>query len=188
MIAAQPRYGWYNEGLSGATSLPHLERFGTYTLHGSSDPEPRTMEALTAIGLIANIVQFVDLGAKLINSAKEIQASTNGMTMENKNLEKVTTEMRKLTMEFNPLFMDAKSEDERAIGRLAQECRDLSEQILSLLKKITPTKPSSRRQIWGSTRRNQKYKREKKGLEEKLANCRGQLHLHFSRLTRSVNT
>jgi hypothetical protein len=145
------------------------------------------MEALTAIGLIANIVQFVDLGAKLIGSAKEMQASASGMTTENKSLEEVTIEMRDLTLRLEPPTTEARSDDERALRRLAQECRELSERILRLLKKIASGKPNSKLHTMRSAIRNIKYKDDKRELEEKLANCRGQLHLHLSKLTRLVN-
>jgi hypothetical protein len=142
------------------------------------------MEALAAIGLIANVVQFVELGGKLLRSAKEMQASASGMTIENKNLEEITIEMRDLSTRLNPPTTQPKSDDERALCRLAQQCRDLSEQMLHLLKKVAPANPKSTRNIMRSTMKNYKYKNEKKELEEKLASCRSQLHLHFSKLTR----
>jgi predicted trehalose synthase len=145
------------------------------------------MEALTAIALIANIVQFVELGAKLISSAKEMQASASGMTTENKSLEEATTEMRDLAMRLDSPTIEAKSDDGRALRCLAKQCRELSEQIIGLLKKIAPTSFNSRLRTIGSAMKNQKYRREKKELEEKLASCHGQLHLHFSRLTKLVH-
>jgi len=60
------------------------------------------MEALTAIGFIANVIQFVDLGAKLVGSAKEMRNSVSGMTLENKSLEEVTIQMRDLTSRLEP--------------------------------------------------------------------------------------
>ncbi|KAI4702617.1 hypothetical protein J4E89_010338 [Alternaria sp. Ai002NY15] len=145
------------------------------------------MEALTAIGLIANIVQFVDLGAKLIGSAKEMRDSASGMTVENKSLEEVTVEMRDLTSRLDPPTTKAKSDDEKALRRLAQECRELSDHILRLLKKIAPSKPNSTLRSIRSAIRTIKYKDEMRELEDKLAKCRSQLHLHLSRLTKSVN-
>ena len=163
----------------------------------SSIPTPNTtwkferhsasiMEALTTMGLIANIVQFVDLGGKLISSVRETQTSANVVTKENKNLEGVATEIRDLTMRLDPPTTGAKSDDERGLRRLAQECCQLSEQILRLLNKIVPTKSNSTRRITISAFKNFKHKEEKRELEQKLANCRGQLHLHFNRLTRLV--
>jgi len=139
------------------------------------------------IGLFANIVQFVELGAKLIGSAKEMRDSASGMTMENKSLEEVTTEMRKITSRLDPPTRDAKSDDEKALRRLAQECRELSDQILRLLRKIAPSKPNSTLRSIRSAIRTLKYKDELRELEEKLGKCRGQLHLQFSKLTRLVN-
>ncbi|KAI4638616.1 hypothetical protein J4E93_009917 [Alternaria ventricosa] len=144
------------------------------------------MEALTAIGLIANIIQFVDLGAKLVGSAKEMRDSASGMTVEDKSLEEVTIEMRDLTLRLEAPKTRASSQDERALRLLAQECRELSDQILRLLKKIAPSKPNSTLRSIRSAIRTIKYKDEMRELEEKLAKCRSQLHLHLSRLTKSV--
>ncbi|KAI4605807.1 hypothetical protein J4E83_010470 [Alternaria metachromatica] len=143
------------------------------------------MEALTAIGLIANIIQFVDLGAKLVGSAREMRDSASGMTLENKSLEEVTIQMRDLSSSLDPPTTDAESYDERVLRQLAQECRELSDQILRLLKKIAPTRPGSKRQIAGSLIKNHQYRKEKKELGEKLADCRNRLHLQFDKFTSS---
>ncbi|KAI4911316.1 hypothetical protein J4E85_011225 [Alternaria conjuncta] len=144
------------------------------------------MEALTAIGLIANIVQFLDLGAKLIGSAKEMRDSASGMTVENKSLEEVTIEMRDLTSRLDPPTTKARSDDEKALRRLAQECHELSDQILRLLKKIAPSKPNSTLRSIRSAIRTIKYKDEMRELEDKLAKCRDQLHLQLVNIETSV--
>jgi len=145
------------------------------------------MEALTAIGLIANVIQFVDLGAKLVGSAKEMRNSVSGMTLENKSLEEVTIEMRDLTSRLEPPKTHARTQDEEALRLLAQECRELSDQILRLLRKIAPSKPNSTLRYMRSAFKNIKYKDDKRELENKLARCRSQLHLQFSKLNRLVN-
>ncbi|CAA9966178.1 P-loop containing nucleoside triphosphate hydrolase [Pyrenophora teres f. maculata] len=141
------------------------------------------MEALTAVGLIANIAQFVDIAAKAIKSAKEIQSSVTGLTKENKSLEDVTTEMRDLSIRLDPPTAEPKNDDERALRSLSRECHQLSEQILALLKKISPSDPKSIRQIMWTTLKILKHKREKEDLENKLTTYRGQLLLHLQRVT-----
>ncbi|CAE7212583.1 hypothetical protein P3342_012406 [Pyrenophora teres f. teres] len=141
------------------------------------------MEALTAVGLIANIAQFVDIAAKAIKSAKEIQSSVTGLTKENKSLEDVTTEMRDLSIRLDPPTAEPKNDDERALRSLSRECHQLSEQILALLKKISPSDPKSIRQIMWTTLKILKHRREKEDLENKLTTYRGQLLLHLQRVT-----
>ncbi|KAI4614216.1 uncharacterized protein J4E87_009613 [Alternaria ethzedia] len=143
------------------------------------------MEALTAIGLIANVIQFVDLGAKLVGSAKEMRNSVSGMTLENKSLEEVTIQMRDLTSRLEPPKTHARTQDEEDLRLLAQECRELSDQILRLLRKIAPSKPNSTLRYMRSAFKNIKYKDDKRELENKLARCRSQLHLQFSKLNSS---
>jgi len=52
------------------------------------------MDPLAALGLASNMVQFVDYSIKLIQGVREIHDS--GDTKENKSLETVTSEMKRL--------------------------------------------------------------------------------------------
>ena len=70
------------------------------------------MEALAVLGLVANIVKFVDLGGRIVRSAKEIQASADGTTRENKSLQEVIAEMRGLSIKLDPPKTESDSADE----------------------------------------------------------------------------
>ncbi|KAF7445556.1 hypothetical protein Ptr902_11125 [Pyrenophora tritici-repentis] len=93
--------------------------------------------------------------------------------------------MRDLSIRLDPPTTEPKSDDERTLRSLNRECRQLSEQILSLLEKISPSDPKSSRQVMRATLRSFKYKREKEDLENKLTTYRGQLLLHLHRVTRN---
>lgn len=142
------------------------------------------MDPLTAIGLASSIVQFIDYSTKLIHGAKEIYGSATGATEENQRLENVTAEMQTLSLKLLPRQDAQQTEDERALSRLAAECKILSDQILVLLKSIKPKDLNSKRQSVWAALKSKWNEREKQELEERLKNCRSQLELQLNFLMR----
>jgi hypothetical protein len=143
------------------------------------------MDPFAAIGLASNIVQFVDYSTKLINGARDIYDSASGMTEENKSLESIVSEMKLLSSKLLPTTGDLRSEDEKALCRVAAECNILSDQILELLGKLKPKRRKSKHQSAWAAVKNKIHEREKLELEKRLGNCRSQLELQLSVLTRS---
>lgn len=93
------------------------------------------MEAVAAIGLIGSIIQFVDLGFKVMKTANEIQQSTFGLTKGNMSLGEVTRAMHNLSVKLTAPTTEAQTADERTLYNLAQECRSLSELILNNIER-----------------------------------------------------
>jgi hypothetical protein len=100
-------------------------------------------EALAAVSLVGNIVQFVDVGAKIIKTAREINNSKHGRTKELTSLEVSTGELRQLSRRLDVSRGDLETDDQRALRRLAQECQDLSEQLLGLIRDVAPAQTKS---------------------------------------------
>jgi hypothetical protein len=142
------------------------------------------MDPLTAIGLASSIVQFIDFSTKLIHGAKEIYDSAAGATEENQRLENVTAEMQTLSLKLLPPQGAQQTDDERALSRLAAECKILSDQILALLKSIKPRDLGSKRQSVWAALKSKWNEREKQELEERLKNCRSQLEIQLNFLMR----
>jgi hypothetical protein len=142
------------------------------------------MDPLTAIGLASNIVQFIDFSTKLIHGAKEIYDSATGATEENQRLENVTAEMQTLSLKLLTPQGVQQTEDERALSRLAAECKILSDHILALLKSIKPKDLNSKRQSVWAALKSKWNERERQELEERLKNCRSQLELQLNFLMR----
>lgn len=136
------------------------------------------MDPLTAIGLASNIVSFIDFGAKVLSTAREIYNSTSGDTSSNRNYESVAHQLEKFAVDL--LTADTFSGKEKALCALAQECRDLAIQIQDLLQKSRPKDPKSKRQVAWSTLKSLKYKEERLELQERLGNCRDQLALQLN--------
>jgi len=140
------------------------------------------MDPLTALGLTANILQFVNFSMQLFHGAQEIYFS--GDTAEDKSLEVVTSEMKRFSSTLSSSAGSPQTDDEKGLCRLAEECKILSEQILQLLEKIKPKDPKSKSQSFRSALKTKFYGKEKRELESRLDKCRSQLALQFQCLMR----
>ncbi|KAF2439407.1 hypothetical protein P171DRAFT_122106 [Karstenula rhodostoma CBS 690.94] len=109
------------------------------------------MEPLTAVGLVANIVQFVDLGCKIFASAKEIQHSTAGLTTDDQRTSDMMTEMYRLSLHLESPGREPSDANEKALFKLAAECHKLSVQILELMDKTSAKNPGSKSEAIRST-------------------------------------
>jgi hypothetical protein len=142
------------------------------------------MDPLTAIGLASAIVQFVDYSTKIIHGAKEIYDSATGSTEENQSLEHVVIEMQHLSQKLDHSQNGQETDDERALSRLAAECKSLSDQILGLLTSVKPKHVKSKGQAVWAALKNKLNEREKQALQKRLEYCRSQLELQLNFLMR----
>ena len=127
----------------------------------------RPLRTLAALHLASNIVRFADLSTKLIHDAREIHDSRD--TKENKSLEAVTSEMKRLSLALSsPPAPNPENEDEKALCHLAGDCQVLSDEILQLLEKIKPKDPNSMRQSVWSAFKNKFYERQKGRTREQI--------------------
>lgn len=144
------------------------------------------MDPITAVSIASTIVQFIDYSTKLVNAASDIHSSISGTSLENQNIEFVVSELKNLSLRLDPPRTGEQSDDEQALCRLAAECRILSDQILSLLGKIKPKNPKSKRQSVWSAIKTLWSDREMKELVQRLQSCRSQLELQLNFLMRSL--
>ncbi|KAH0836976.1 P-loop containing nucleoside triphosphate hydrolase [Fonsecaea pedrosoi] len=140
-------------------------------------------DPLSMISLAAAIVQFVDFGAVIIQGVREVKGSISGATERNRSVEVVVSDLRNLVLKLREPHHSQQSEDEKALGRVADECKILANQILDLLQKIKAENPKSTLHVVWAVLKNQKYKRQKLELEERLESCRNHLEFQLNYLT-----
>lgn len=92
------------------------------------------MDTLAAIGLIANIISFIEVGTKVFNKARAIYNSASNSTEEIQSQELVTSEMEGFSQKLLPPRTTILSQDERDLHDLATECKKLAGDITSLLR------------------------------------------------------
>lgn len=143
------------------------------------------MDPLTAIGLVSNILSFIDFSARLLKGAKEVHDSHHGVLEENRSRETIMREMQRMSTRMSVSEAPEKDDENSSLRILASECRQLSTQLVSLLEKIKPNDSGSKTQSLLSAIRNKAYDSERESLEARLSDCRAQLHLELSSLTRS---
>lgn len=141
------------------------------------------MDPITALGFAANILQFIDYSSKVIGTAIEIYESASGSTAETQNADTIATEMRLFATKLQPPDQTQLSGEEKSLCKLAAECEGLAKRIIDLLEKVRPKKKSKGSSLVAGFK-TKFYEGERRKLEEQLGNCRAQLDLQLSLLTR----
>lgn len=142
------------------------------------------MDPITAIGFAANILQFIDCGAKVVTGAIEIYGSASGSTQETRNSEMIVAEMRLFAAKLQPPENAQLSGEERALCKLATECQGLAKQIFDLLEKIKPKSQKSKGSSLIASLKTKMYEGERRKLELQLSNFRAQLNLQLNHVMR----
>jgi hypothetical protein len=133
------------------------------------------MEALAVIGLVANIIQFVDFSGKLIAKSTELYHSHDGALAENVDIETTT---KHLTVLIQKLKDDAITVGDGTLQKLSLACQNVAIDLLVALDKV---KVKNRQQKWESIRkalRSVWSKEEIRELEQRLAKFKEELNLH----------
>lgn len=96
------------------------------------------MDPFTALGLAANICQFVDFGYKLVSGAFELYNSMDGTLSANKILESIAKDLANLCTELEQASLDSNhgstSEPEAALIPLARACKAMGQELFSVLE------------------------------------------------------
>ncbi|KAK4212618.1 hypothetical protein QBC37DRAFT_441338 [Rhypophila decipiens] len=141
------------------------------------------MDPVTAIGLASGILSFVTFSSKLINGAIKIHNTEDGRLDDNRTLELVVEEMRRLSERLLTGDDSRLACEDNGLRLLARECHNLSKELIALLKRLKPKDATSKTQSLWSAVKNVTHDKEKVELEQKLERCRSQLELQITFLT-----
>jgi hypothetical protein len=145
------------------------------------------MEAVTAIGLASNIIQFIDVGYKVLKAAKELRASGKEASRHNTRLEFVTGEMKQFSLSIEQdALANGMTDDMKALLRLSSECQQCSDELLALLDKLKNRRSSSMLHSLRAAFRDARKHNEKAHLQENLNNLQKQMDFQLSKLARYV--
>ena len=142
------------------------------------------MDPLTAIGLVSNILSFIDFSVEIVRGAREIYESGSGVLEENRSQEAIAKEVKRFSSKLIPPDDTALAGEDKALCVLAKECEALSRQLLDLLEKVKPKDPKSKTQSLRAAWKTKANKPKMMDLERRLDNCRGQLQLQIGSMTR----
>lgn len=135
------------------------------------------METLTIIGLVGNIVQFVDFSGKLVSKSAELYRSSEGALAENSDIE---TAINHLILLNNKLKDTATTTGDSALQNLCKSCSTTADQLLAVLDKV---KVKGKQDKWKSIRKALRSVWSKEEVEElgrRLERFRGELNLHVT--------
>ena len=141
------------------------------------------METLAIIGLVGNIVQFVDFSSKVISKSTELYRSSEGALAEHIDIE---TAINHLALLNSKLKDAATITGDGALESLCISCGTTADNLLAALDKV---KVKDKQHKWKSIRkalRSVWSKEEIKDLERRLAMFREELSFHVVVDLRSV--
>lgn len=149
------------------------------------------MDPLTAIGLVANIIAFVDAGRNVVSAAKSIRDSASGATSANASLTSMTEQ---LSNSMSDLKLDAagvgKSDQEESLADLAVKTQEIGRELLDVLQSLRAKNPSSKRSVFKAAFKDVvgHKKVEVKELESRLTWCKQQVVIELAKLTRYIKS
>jgi hypothetical protein len=133
------------------------------------------METLAAIGLVGNIVQFIDFGSKLVAKSVQLYQSSDGALAENVDTETATNHLVLL----NNKLRDANRTSDVELENLCKSCSTVADELIRALGEL---KVQGGQKRWKSMRKAIRtvWSKDKiQGIEKRLANFREVLSLHI---------
>jgi hypothetical protein len=143
------------------------------------------MEALVAISLAGNIIEFVDYGLKLCSWATKVYSSATGLTDADERLMHVTLKLKGLAERLDSCTAVSSIRPEaKAVRNLAIKCADLAQELVDLLEEFQAKNPKSKRESFKIAWKKVVKEDEQKQLEQRLTNFSSELNLHLTQLSR----
>ena len=148
------------------------------------------MEALAALGLASNVLQFIDFGQKLVARSVELFGSASGALSTHIELENLTGDLDAMCLNLltsqESLTKSKPSREEIDLLTLAAGCRELATEFTDLLQRL---KVQNQKSKWASLRQALKSVWNENAIKSyvrRLENYRGQIMARLLELLRYV--
>src|ERR1700712_4231211 len=122
-----PRFRLYKTSGSPVNSLSNIfPESSPGSLHSCELLHIQAMIVLSALGLAANILQFLEFTTKLIVGTCEVFSSADGTTLEHAHLSLVQAHIASLSerLEFNSSLNNSMNKPEKELVALAKKCKE----------------------------------------------------------------
>lgn len=139
---------------------------------------------LDALSVAAAVVQFVDFGAEIISTAREICESAAGDTVRNVTLNITVSAFDDVSRTLAASSSDSIQTQYPTLFRLVTTSQSLSADLLALLKKIKAKNSHSKWQAFAAAIRAKLKEGETNGLAKRLDERKTQISLELQWLTR----
>ena len=141
---------------------------------------------MVAIGLAANIFQFIDVGSRFVSNVRNISKSGRQGSSEWLDVQRMTEDMKnvlsglRIPNESSPIL----DSNESGLKQLVGNCEGLAGELLDSLLKIHPMEKSRKRDNLRAALRMVWKEKELKSLQLRLDGYRQELVLHILTLIR----
>ncbi|KAI0182255.1 hypothetical protein EV127DRAFT_476064 [Xylaria flabelliformis] len=141
------------------------------------------LEALSAIGLAANIIQFIDYTYRILSESQEIFHSASGISAQHADIEAIAVSLSELSSTLVPPSTPPSIKlppDEAEIRRLATLSRDTAQDLISCIQNLQ--RCGGRRRRWASIRQALEGLWNKDKIDQlvkRLNDMRSQLSTHI---------
>ncbi|KAF2114241.1 hypothetical protein BDV96DRAFT_112563 [Lophiotrema nucula] len=135
------------------------------------------MEALAAVGLASNVVQFVQFSCELLSKAREIRHSAHGNLKEHLELDTIAKHLKSHTDQLEVNVTQGSS-----LYDILHQCRNIAIELSSAIQTLQNGAPGKRRKWQSFKDALRTVWKEKKitELQARLENLRSELILHLS--------
>lgn len=147
------------------------------------------MEALAAVGLVGNIVQFVDFTCKLFDQASSTYQSHTGSSEATRGLELVAEKLQDLSANLSrkrhnhiQCQSSAYNQDLTSLKELAQDCQATATELLLALRVLKAKNPESKWSSFRSALATTWKQSRIDALEKRLSTYRSQLILQLQKM------
>jgi len=147
------------------------------------------MDPLSALSLATSIVQFIDFATKIVHGARQIYETGACSVAENADIELCASELQDLCVRLDTSKLPSpRTADDDSLYRLANRCITVSNELLTLLRKIKLKDATSKWQCMVSAVKTQVKKSERDEILSRLSQCRAQLDMHLGRLAKYASS
>ena len=96
------------------------------------------LESLAALGLAANIIQFVEFGCKLFSESRALYKASDELVEESLELEIISKALKRMSNNLiaMPSSTMPQSQDEASLIPLAKRCQAISDKLLAAVNKL----------------------------------------------------
>src|ERR1700712_3244536 len=95
------------------------------------------MDALTALGLAANVIQFVDFAASILSKGNTIRKSADGALKENTQLRSISSRMQTLTADLERSIHNPFTQNDQALKAICSSCFEIATELNLKLSTLT---------------------------------------------------
>lgn len=136
-------------------------------------------ETLAAFGLASNIVQFVDVGIKLVSYGRELYHSEEGASKENTEIDKIAADIKLISQN----LANGAANNDLALQELVGTCAELAIDLRSIMKVLKiDTQKNRRIETMKKSLKSFRKRREMKAIYDRLCKVRDQVCFHLNYL------